>query len=119
LNITTKHGYGLRETLFYSLFGELQVYDTRKNMFQAKDYFNGGAISLDGGVIKGKGKLLLGYSDPKITFPVVSGSPKTPDELKAHQDVVVKTRKLDEKVKLLEAMKANISTQERSREELL
>ncbi|CAN6251311.1 unnamed protein product [Urochloa humidicola] len=119
LNITTKHGYGLRETLFYSLFGELQVYDTRKNMFQAKDYFNGGAISLDGGVIKGKGKLLLGYSDPKITFPVVSGSPKTPDELKAHQDIVLKTRKLDEKVKLLEAMKANISTQERSREELL
>ncbi|CAL4969818.1 unnamed protein product [Urochloa decumbens] len=119
LSITTKHGYGLRETLFYSLFGELQVYDTRKDMLKAMGYFNCGAISLDGGVIKGKGKLLLGYSDPKITFPVASGSPKTPDELKAHQDVVAKTRKLDEKVKLLEAVKANISTQERSREELL
>ena len=61
LNITTKGGHGLRETLFYSLFGELQVYETRDDMFRAKDYLNGGAISLDGGVIKGKGKLLLGY----------------------------------------------------------
>ena len=61
LNITTKGGHGLRETLFYSLFGELQVYETRDDMFRAKDYLNGGAISLDGGIIKGKGKLLLGY----------------------------------------------------------
>lgn len=61
LNITTKGGHGLRETLFYSLFGELQVYESRDDMFRAKDYLNGGAISLDGGVIKGKGKFLLGY----------------------------------------------------------
>lgn len=61
LNITTPSGHGLRETLFYSLFGELQVYETRNDMFQATCYLNGGAISLDGGVIRGKGKLLLGY----------------------------------------------------------
>ena len=61
LNITTSRGHGLRETLFYSLFGELQVYETRNDMLQAMPYLNGGAISLDGGVIKGKGKLLLGY----------------------------------------------------------
>jgi hypothetical protein len=60
LNITTKSGHGLRETLLYSLFGELQVYETRNDMLQAMHYFNDGAISLDGGVIKGKGKLLLG-----------------------------------------------------------
>ncbi|RLN07731.1 hypothetical protein C2845_PM11G16730 [Panicum miliaceum] len=88
-------------------------------MFRVKDYLNGGAISLDGGVIKGKGKLLLGYSDPKITFPVVSGSLKTPDELKGHQDVITKTRKLDDKVKLLEAIKTEISKQEMVCEELL
>lgn len=61
LNVTTPSGHGLRETLFYSLFGELQVYETRNDMDQAMDYLNGGAISLDGGVVKGKGKLFLGY----------------------------------------------------------
>ena len=61
LNVTTDSGHGLRETLFYSLFGELQVYETRNDMYQAMNYLNNGAISLDGGVIKGKGKLLLGY----------------------------------------------------------
>ncbi|OEL25688.1 hypothetical protein BAE44_0013293 [Dichanthelium oligosanthes] len=76
-------------------------------------------ISLDGGVIKGKGKLLLGYSDPNITFPIVSVSPKTPDELKAHKDVIRKTRELDDKMKLLEAMKTRISKEEKVREELL
>nr|XP_034592299.1 structural maintenance of chromosomes flexible hinge domain-containing protein GMI1 [Setaria viridis] len=116
LNITTSSGHGLRETLLYSLFGVLQVYETRNDMFQDMDYLNGGAISLDGGVIKGKGKILLGYSDPKITFPVVS--PKTPNELKAHPDVIAKTRKLEDKVKLLEATKTKISQEEKVREEL-
>ncbi|WVZ76730.1 hypothetical protein U9M48_024677 [Paspalum notatum var. saurae] len=119
LNVTTDSGHGLRETLFYSLFGELQVYETRNDMYQAMNYLNNGAISLDGGVIKGKGKLLLGYSDPKITFPVVSGSPKTPEDLKANQDIVMKTRELDGKMKLLETIKTMKMEQEKVHEELL
>ncbi|KAJ1279147.1 hypothetical protein BS78_04G132700 [Paspalum vaginatum] len=119
LKVTTNSGHGLRETLFYSLFGELQVYETRNDMYQAMRYLNNGAISLDGGVIKGKGKLLLGYSDPKITFPVVSGSPKTPEELKSNQDIIVKTRELDGKMKLLEAIKTMKNEKEKVHEELL
>lgn len=60
--------------------------------------------------------LVLLSSDPKITFPVVS--PKTPNELKAHPDVIAKTRKLEDKVKLLEATKTKISQEEKVREEL-
>ncbi|KAM0881718.1 hypothetical protein ACQ4PT_032768 [Festuca glaucescens] len=71
LTIVTDHGYGLRETLFYRLFGELQVYETRDDMWQAIRHLKNGAISLDGGIIKGDGMLILGYSDPEVTFPVV------------------------------------------------
>jgi len=42
-----------------------------------------------------------------------------PDELKGHQDVITKTGNLDEKVKLLEAIKTEISKQEIVYEELL
>jgi hypothetical protein len=61
LDIITEHGYGLRETLFYRLFGELQVYETRNDMWPAIPYLKNGAISLDGGIIKGDGMLILGY----------------------------------------------------------
>ncbi|KAM0899102.1 hypothetical protein ACQ4PT_021531 [Festuca glaucescens] len=71
LKISTKNGYGLRETLFYRLFGELQVYETRDDMWQAIPHLKNGAVSLDGGIIKGDGLLILGYSDPEVTFPVV------------------------------------------------
>ncbi|KAM0881716.1 hypothetical protein ACQ4PT_032768 [Festuca glaucescens] len=53
------------------LFGELQVYETRDDMWQAIRHLKNGAISLDGGIIKGDGMLILGYSDPEVTFPVV------------------------------------------------
>ena len=61
LEITTEGGYGLRETLFYRLFGELQVYESRNDMQQAMHHLKNGAISLDGGIIKGDGMLILGY----------------------------------------------------------
>ncbi|KAM0899108.1 hypothetical protein ACQ4PT_021531 [Festuca glaucescens] len=53
------------------LFGELQVYETRDDMWQAIPHLKNGAVSLDGGIIKGDGLLILGYSDPEVTFPVV------------------------------------------------
>lgn len=58
--VTSCGGYGLRETLFYRLFGDLQVYKTRNDMRQAIPYLRNGAVSLDGGIIKGDGMLLLG-----------------------------------------------------------
>uniref|UniRef100_A0A6N2K9V6 Uncharacterized protein n=1 Tax=Salix viminalis TaxID=40686 RepID=A0A6N2K9V6_SALVM len=47
MNISTESGYGLRETLFYRLFGELQVYDTEKHMNEAGACVKHGAVSLD------------------------------------------------------------------------
>ncbi|KAK3421236.1 hypothetical protein EUGRSUZ_H05027 [Eucalyptus grandis] len=48
----TTEGLGLRETLFYRLFGKLQVYDTREHMKQASVCIDHGAVSLDGGIIR-------------------------------------------------------------------
>lgn len=50
MNISTASGYGLRETLFYRLFGELQVYDTKEHMNEAGACIKHGAVSLDGGI---------------------------------------------------------------------
>ncbi|VYS67775.1 unnamed protein product [Arabidopsis thaliana] len=49
LTIQTNSGYGLRETLFYNLFGNLQVYETQKQVEAALPHINGcGAVSLHG-----------------------------------------------------------------------
>lgn len=57
----TMAGHGLRETLFYCLFGELQVYQTREDMKKACFYARDGAVSLDGGIMKGNGVISFGY----------------------------------------------------------
>ncbi|XP_057463870.1 structural maintenance of chromosomes flexible hinge domain-containing protein GMI1 [Actinidia eriantha] len=69
---TTISGHGLRETLFYCLFGELQVYETRENMKMAKACIKHGAVSLDGGIMRGNGVLSLGHREPEICFPVTA-----------------------------------------------
>lgn len=56
----TANGHGLREILFYNLFSGLQVYRTRTDMLQALPCIRGGAISLDGGIIKTTGIFTLG-----------------------------------------------------------
>lgn len=56
----TASGYGLRETLFYSLFSCMQVYKTRAEMLQAFPCITDGALSLDGGIIKRSGLFCLG-----------------------------------------------------------
>nr|PNR30969.1 hypothetical protein PHYPA_027285 [Physcomitrium patens] len=67
--------FGLRETLFFNLFGYLQVYDTVENMMRAKEYIQTSAVSLDGGVLYDKRtlhfKTILGKS-PTIRFAVAS-----------------------------------------------
>lgn len=56
----TSDGYGLRETLFYSLFSDLQVYKTREDMQLAIPFISNGAISLDGAIINRTGSFFLG-----------------------------------------------------------
>ncbi|XAR52204.1 hypothetical protein NMG60_11020146 [Bertholletia excelsa] len=71
LHTRTNAGHGLRETLFYCLFGELQVYETREAMKMAKACIKHGAVSLDGGIIRGNGIISLGNWEPVICFPVI------------------------------------------------
>ncbi|XP_024006711.1 uncharacterized protein LOC18011562 isoform X2 [Eutrema salsugineum] len=71
LNIQTKSGHGLRETLFYGLFGDLQVYETVKDLEAALPYINSGnAVSLDGWISKENGYLYSGCCKPEIHFPI-------------------------------------------------
>ncbi|KAK6117693.1 hypothetical protein DH2020_048545 [Rehmannia glutinosa] len=51
----SKNGQGLRETLFYNLFSNLQVYKSREDMLKALPCIKDGAISLDGGMIRNPG----------------------------------------------------------------
>ncbi|CAH8272081.1 unnamed protein product [Arabidopsis lyrata] len=64
LTIQTYSGYGLRETLFYNLFENLQVYETQKQVEAAH------AVSLDGFIAKENGFIYSGCSKPEIHFPV-------------------------------------------------
>ena len=45
---------GLRETLFYHLFKNLQVYETSKHLSRAREALTSGGISLDGTFIHQK-----------------------------------------------------------------
>ncbi|KNA17555.1 hypothetical protein SOVF_078860 [Spinacia oleracea] len=54
IHVKTVAGRGLRETLFYYLFRDLQVYETKEHMKRAFGYIPNSAISLDGGIINKK-----------------------------------------------------------------
>ncbi|KAJ9553012.1 hypothetical protein OSB04_017057 [Centaurea solstitialis] len=73
LDTRTDSGCSLRETLFYRLFGEAQVYKTRKDMKKAIPCIKEGAVSLDGGILRGNGALSLGCWEPDIIFPIAAG----------------------------------------------
>lgn len=53
--------YSLRETLFYNLFRNLQVYRSREDMINARPFVSHGAISLDGGIMRSPGVYSLGH----------------------------------------------------------
>ncbi|KAK4758875.1 hypothetical protein SAY87_020176 [Trapa incisa] len=73
LQYLTECGHGLRETLFYNLFRRTQVYKTRIEMMNALPFISGGAISLDGGMVKGPGLYHLGTrEDVPVRFSTVS-----------------------------------------------
>ncbi|KAK7272945.1 hypothetical protein RIF29_13990 [Crotalaria pallida] len=69
LNISTASGHGLRETVLFSLFKKLQVFETRESMLAARACIQEGAVSLDGGILRENGLLSLGVGDPCIYFP--------------------------------------------------
>ncbi|KAJ0092343.1 hypothetical protein Patl1_26144 [Pistacia atlantica] len=62
---------GLRETLFYRLFGKLQVYRIREDVIEAHACTKHCSISLDGEILKENGVICLGHWNPTICFPVV------------------------------------------------
>lgn len=61
LQIRTASGHGLRETVLFSLFRKLQVYETRECMVAARACIQDGAVSLDGGILRENGLVSLGY----------------------------------------------------------
>ncbi|KAF5795424.1 hypothetical protein HanXRQr2_Chr08g0339551 [Helianthus annuus] len=76
----TNDGNGLRETLFYTLFSRLQVYKSRTEMIQALPCIYDGAVSLDGGMIKGNGVYSLGTREEiDVKFPITSGVSYLPE----------------------------------------
>lgn len=73
LYCATKNG-GLRETLFYHLFSNLQVYASREDMVKALTCIRNGAISLDGGIIRSPGVFSLGKHEKDINLKFPTGS---------------------------------------------
>ncbi|KZV40961.1 hypothetical protein F511_05206 [Dorcoceras hygrometricum] len=71
LNGISIDGRNLRESLFYNLFSNLQVYRSREDMLKALPLISNGAISLDGGVMKSPGVFDMGQQrgDMDVTFP--------------------------------------------------
>ncbi|MCO5578062.1 hypothetical protein L7F22_031900 [Adiantum nelumboides] len=72
VQLNEEHG-GLRESPFYSLLKELQVYDTRRNLFSAKSALTAGGTSLDGSMVQERGCEDFGqWQKPKILFSLRS-----------------------------------------------
>ncbi|XP_065879282.1 protein DEFECTIVE IN MERISTEM SILENCING 3-like [Euphorbia lathyris] len=96
--------YGLRETLFYSLFSHLQVYKSREEMLLTLPLISDGAISLDGGIIKINGFFSLGNrTDVDVRFPKPSMSANPPDSNMETENQL--KQKTWEKEKLTEDLK--------------
>lgn len=82
LSCLTASGHGLRETLFYSLFSRVQVYETRDHMQDALPCISDGAISLDGGIMRNSGLFFLGNrNDVEVKFPISIGISSPPTKV--------------------------------------
>ncbi|KAK8961586.1 hypothetical protein KSP40_PGU019223 [Platanthera guangdongensis] len=110
LSYVTVRGHGLRETLFYNLFSRLQVYISRADMVKAQPFITDGAVSLDGGIIKGSGLFFLGdRNEVEIKFPVADAKPSMPKEV----------LELEMQIKFMEWKKEMISSDIQREEALL
>ncbi|KAL2558735.1 Protein DEFECTIVE IN MERISTEM SILENCING 3 [Forsythia ovata] len=86
-------GQGLRETLFYNLFSNLQVYRSRENMLKALPCIANGAISLDGGMIKSPGCFSLGHKGAvDVKFPKSSERLNLPENYFETENRMKETR---------------------------
>ncbi|XP_030933131.1 structural maintenance of chromosomes flexible hinge domain-containing protein GMI1 [Quercus lobata] len=113
LHTRTAAGHGLRETVLYRLLGEVQVYETRECMLEARHCIKHGAVSLDGGILRENGVISLGYGDPRICFPVV-----TPDSESSAGNVEV-MKLIEEKKEELEVITSSIGKMTKSHEKSL
>ncbi|KAG9448240.1 hypothetical protein H6P81_014368 [Aristolochia fimbriata] len=104
----TKSGHGLRETLFYRLFRDLQVYRTREDMKRAGVCITSGAVSIDGGNFKGNGIIAFSSREPSIMFPVVNSTVRKYFLKNSCEELNALTSKLDN----LEALRDSIKDEE-------
>ncbi|KAF5442725.1 hypothetical protein F2P56_035352 [Juglans regia] len=81
LHTRTAAGHGLRETLFYCLLREVQVYETMECMLEARHCIKHGAVSLDGGILRDNGIISLGFGNPQICFSVTAQESKPSKEI--------------------------------------
>lgn len=125
LDLRTESGYGLRETLFYRLFGELQVYETRACMFMAKNCIRSGAVSLDGGIME-DGILSLGDRQAQVHFPVFPETCLSPYNIEIVSEIDIKKLELrrmrteiENKADFLEKLKEKYAKKMKSHQKFL
>ncbi|PHT87513.1 hypothetical protein T459_09619 [Capsicum annuum] len=118
LQFRTASGHDLRETLFYLLLGKLQVYQSREYLYMARSCIEDGAVSLDGGMIRGNGVVSIGSEEPNILFPVNSLERQLP----LSHDKVERLKRMEElKLELKqrqELIQEKIRTREKYRKKL-
>ncbi|KAL2556340.1 Protein DEFECTIVE IN MERISTEM SILENCING 3 [Forsythia ovata] len=91
LHCISNTGNGLRETLFYNLFLNLQVYKSREDMLKALPCITNGAISLDGGMVRRPGVFPLGNREViDVKFP------KNSEVLKLHKNYFETEKRMKE-----------------------
>ncbi|KAK7273090.1 hypothetical protein RIF29_14136 [Crotalaria pallida] len=82
VSFVTAGGHGLRETLFYALFSQVQLYKTRNDMMHALPCIHDGALSLDGGMMKKHGVFSFGSRNGvEVQFPLTPGLSDLPENL--------------------------------------
>ncbi|XP_049394514.1 protein DEFECTIVE IN MERISTEM SILENCING 3-like [Solanum stenotomum] len=106
LQFRTASGHGLRETLFYRLLGKLQVYKSREHLYMASSCIEEGAVSLDGGMMRGNGVVSasVGSEEPYILFPVICLerqlllSPEKVERLKRIEELKLERNQLQDQI---------------------
>ncbi|KAK4734712.1 hypothetical protein R3W88_008973 [Solanum pinnatisectum] len=106
LQFRTASGHGLRETLFYRLLGKLQVYKSREHLYMASSCIEDGAVSLDGGMMRGNGVVSasVGSEEPYILFPVICLerqlllSPEKVERLKRIEELKLERNQLQDQI---------------------
>uniref|UniRef100_A0ACD5VNT4 Uncharacterized protein n=1 Tax=Avena sativa TaxID=4498 RepID=A0ACD5VNT4_AVESA len=112
LSYLTPNGHGLRETLFYSLFSHLQVYETTADLQSAIPLINHGAISLEGSILRPNGSFCLGdRKNVEVKFTVTASL----WDSRAHGSIT----EMEEQVKLKNWEKERLVEDMKREEELL